>query len=100
MQINRRHTKKADASISTSAVLSKLLRINISGEVNQLESAGEKEKVSKEKVHTNVSLLSKFRIFLEQHSMLKKSFEVADIHVGDFIEVEGELKKNPLIWRP
>ncbi len=29
--------------------------------------------------------------------MLKSDFEVAKMQVGDFIEVEGELQKNPLI---
>jgi len=91
-------TQKVEAGISTSAtILSKLLKINISGELNHTGSKGENENVTKEKVHTNVSLLSKFRGFLVENKMLKSNFESSKMQVGDFIEVEGELQKNPLI---
>lgn len=91
-------TQKAEAGVSTSAtILSKLLKINIDGELNHSGSNGENETVSKEKIHTNVSLLSKFRGFLADNKMLKKDFEMSKMEVGDFIEVEGELQKNPLI---
>ena len=91
-------TQKAETGISTSAtILSKLLKINISGEVNHTGKKDENENIAKEKVHTNVSLLSKFRGFLVENKMLKSNFEVAKMQVGDFIEMEGELQKNPLI---
>ena len=90
--------QKGEAGISTSAtILSKLLKINISGELNHTGSKGENENITKEKVHTNVSLLSKFRGYLVENKMLKSNFEVSKMQVGDFIEVEGELQKNPLI---
>lgn len=90
--------QKAEAGVSTSAtILSKFLKINMAGEVNHSGSNGENESISKEKVHTNVSLLSKFRGFLVDNKLLKSDFEVSKIEVGDFIEVEGELQKNPLI---
>ncbi|WP_278478577.1 DUF6414 family protein [Parvimonas micra] len=86
------------AGVSTSAtILSKLLRINISGELSHAGNKGENESVVKEKVHTNVSLLSKFRGFLLEHKMLNSDFNFSKMKVGDFIEVEGELQKNPLI---
>lgn len=91
-------TQKAEAGFSTSAtILSKLLRIHMSGELNHTGKKGENKSVAKEKVHTNVSLLSKFRGFLVEHKMLKSDFDVSKMQVGDFIEVEGELQKNPLI---
>lgn len=91
-------TQKIDAGVSTSAtILSKLLKINISGELSHDGNKGEKESVIKEKVHTNVSLLSKFRGFLVEQKILKSDFDFSKIQVGDFIEVEGELQKNPLI---
>lgn len=90
--------QKAEVSVSTSAaILSKLLKINISGELNHTGNKGENENVAKEKVHTNVSLFSKFRGFLAEQGMLKTDFEMSNMQVGDFIEVEGELQKNPLI---
>lgn len=48
-------------------------------------------------MHTNVSLLSKFRSFLVDENILKSGFDVENMKIGDFIEVEGELQKNPLI---
>lgn len=91
-------TQKAETGISTSAtILSKLLKINIAGDLNHSGNDGENETVSKEKIHTNVSLLSKFCGFLVDNKMLKKDFEMSKMEVGDFIEVGGELQKNPLI---
>lgn len=86
--------QKVDTEVSTSAtILSKLLRINISGELSHDGSKGKKENVVKEKVHTNVSLLSKFRGFLLEKQMLKLDFNLSKMEIGDFIEVEGELQK-------
>ena len=73
------------------------MKINISGELNHTGNNGENENITKEKVHTNVSLLSKSRDFLIENKMLKSNFGVSKMQVGDFIEVERELQKNPLI---
>ena len=90
--------QKIDAGVSTSATLmSKLLKINLNGEVSRSEKSGESENIAKEKVHTNVSLLSKFRTFLVDKGILKYGLDVSNIAIGDFIEIEGELQKNPLI---
>ena len=48
-------------------------------------------------MHTNVSLLSKFRGFLVENKILKSDLNFSEVRVGDFIEVEGELQKNPII---
>ena len=70
-------SQKAEAGINTSAsILSKLLKINIAGEVAH---NGDKEKdnsVAKEKVHTNVSLLSKFRSYLVDEGIMKRDFSL------------------------
>lgn len=89
--------QKVEAGISTSSILSKLLKINMGAELSHTGNNGEKEIIAKEKVHTNVSLLSKFRGFLSDNKMLKTEFNVSKMQVGDFIEFEGELQKNPLI---
>lgn len=57
-------SQKAECGLATSSILSKLLKIDIGAELSHFGSSGEKETTSKEKVHTNVSLLSKFRSFL------------------------------------
>lgn len=87
--------QKADVRVSTSTILSRLLKINMGTELSHTGSSG--ETTSKEKVHTNVSLLSKFRGFLSDNKMLKTEFNVSSMQIGDFIEFEGELQKNPLI---
>ena len=90
--------RKIETGVSTSAsLLSKLLKIDVSGEMSHTKNVGEDERIAKEKVHTNVSLLSKFRGYLVDKKMLNADFEVSKMKVGDFIEVEGELQKNPLI---
>lgn len=64
--------QKVDAGISTSApILSKFLKIDVSGGLSHEGNKGENENVIKEKVHTNVSLLSKFRGFLVENKILK-----------------------------
>lgn len=90
--------QKLEMGASTSAtILSKLLKINLNGEISHSGNSGENESIAKEKVHTNVSLLSKFRSFLVNEKILKSGFNASNMKVGDFIEVEGELQKNPLI---
>lgn len=92
------NVQKLESGVSTSAnILSKLLKIYLKGEVSHSGNSGENTSVAKEKVHTNVSLLSRFRTFLVNEKILKSGFDTANIKIGDFIEVEGELQKNPLI---
>lgn len=91
-------TQKGETGVSTSStILGKLLKINIGGELGHTGSKDTKENIVKEKVHTNVSLLSKFRGFLVDNKILKSNIEISEMNVGDFIEIEGELQKNPLI---
>ena len=97
-QIDSNSAQKAGAEVSTSAtLLSKLLKINLSGELSHANSSEENTSVTTEKVHTNVSLFSKFRSFLIDRKFLKQDYDISEIEIGDFIEVEGELQKNPLI---
>ena len=92
------NAQKIEAEVSTSAsILCKLLKIDLKGELSHSGNCGETENTTKEKVHTNVSLLSKFRAFLTDANILKSGFDISNMKIGDFIEVEGELQKNPLI---
>lgn len=92
------NSQKGGGGVSTSATIwSKLFKIDLSGEFSHTGNKGESENVTKEKVHTNVSLLSKFRTFLVKEKILKADFDVHKMNIGDFIEAEGELQKNPLI---
>lgn len=92
------NSQKGGGGVSTSATIwSKLFKIDLSGEFSHAGNKGESENITKEKVHTNVSLLSKFRTFLVKEKILKMDFDVEKISIGDFVEIEGELEKNPLI---
>lgn len=96
--MEKNSAKKLDASASTTVpILSKLLKIDVSGGILQTGNDGKDTSVVKEKVHTNVSLLSKFRNFLIDEKILKSELDFSKIQVGDFVEIDGELEKNPLI---
>ena len=95
---DNQNTIRASAETgTTSTILSKLLKIDITSEGSHTGNNGSDQNVSKEKVHTNTSLLAKFRSHLIEKDVLKRNIDVSSINIGDFIEVEGELRKNPLI---
>lgn len=52
-------------------------------------------------MHTSVSLLSKFRSQLIANRLISstsnQSMDFTKLRTGDFVEVEGELRKNPII---
>ena len=51
------NAQKIETEVSTSAsILSKLLKIDLKGELSHSGNCGETENTTKEKVHTNVSL--------------------------------------------
>lgn len=53
-----------EAGLSTTdSIQSKFFKIDLTGEPSHSGNKEEDENVSKEKIHTNVSLLSKFRTF-------------------------------------
>lgn len=93
----RENSQRLEAEISPAdSIWSKFFKIDLTGELSRSGNE-EEENVSKEKIHTNVSLLSKFRAFLTSENILKSQFDISQMKIGDFIEVEGELQKNPLI---
>ena len=74
--IEKNSSKKLEAEASTSAtILSKLLKIDVSGGASQTGNDGKDTNVVKEKVHTNVSLLSKFRNYLIDEKILKSELD-------------------------
>lgn len=92
--------KSLSGGASTEASLpfwSKLFKIDLQGEISHTGNKENDKNTTKEKVHTNVSLLSKFRGFLIEKDILNTEFDISKMKIGDFIEIEGELQKNPLI---
>lgn len=92
---------KINGGFSSSEILSKLLKIQIGSEYKKEEGKSEDSKIKLEKVHTNVSLLSKFRSELIKNKILScaatEKLDISKIKSGDFIEIEGKLQKNPMI---
>lgn len=94
-------TGKLSGGVSTKAILDKLLKIQLAGSFQKDKSTTSGVDTKLEKVHTNVSLLSKFRSELIAGNLLTckagDNLDISNINAGDFIEIEGELQKNPMI---
>ena len=92
---------KLGGGLSTKAILDKLLKIQIDANYEKEKSNNTTAETKSEKVHTNVSLLSKFRSELINNQLLsctaESDLDISKIKTGDFIELEGELQKNPMI---
>lgn len=85
--------QKAEAGLSTSAtILSKLLKINVSGELNHSGNKGEKESVSTEKIHTNPELFT--AIDSQKKSALTCFYH--DISEEKLKPLSTKGRKNPL----
>lgn len=87
--------------LSTKAILDKLLKIQLDANIEKNASKEQQQTTKSEKVHTNVSLLSKFRSSLIINDLLScksnQTLDISKIESGDFIEIAGELKKNPML---
>lgn len=92
---------KIKGGFSTKALLDKLLKIQLEGSIERKKTTDDNTQVKLEKIHTNVSLLSKFRTELINNKLLfckaEDKLDFQKISTGDFIEFEGELQKNPMI---
>ena len=89
--------KSLEADIGIPNFFGKLLKIDLAGNIANANRVDENESISKEKVHTNASLLSKFRSYLINKDLLKFDFDIEHTNIGDFVEIRGTLQKNPLI---
>ena len=100
-QVSNSLDTKINGGFSTKALLDKLLRIQLDASVESEHAEENQSNVKQEKVHTNVSLLSKFRSELVSNKLLSfkagEKIDFGKIETGDFIEIEGELQKNPMI---
>lgn len=83
--------------ISTSNIINNFLKIDFRGDIDNKKTNSVSKNTSLEKVHTTTSLLSKFRSFILRNNLLKIDCHVNQVKIGDFIELEGKLQKNPLI---
>ncbi len=92
---------KIGGGLSTKAILDKLLKIQVNASLDKEDNVSNVSQTKLEKVHINVSLLSKFRSELINNQLLActagEDLDISKINTGDFIEIEGELQKNPMI---
>lgn len=92
---------KLSGGVSTKAILDKLLKIQFDGTLQKDKNHSSETSTRVEKVHTNVSLFSKFRSALMEANLLActadSKLDISTIRAGDFIELEGQLQKNPMI---
>lgn len=51
--------------------------------------------IKEQKTHTTVSLFQKFKSILQENNLIKEASDT--ISEGDFVELQGTLKKNPII---
>lgn len=81
--------------------MEKLLKIQLNAHINGDSTESDRESSKSEKVHTNVSLFSKFRVALTNNNLLfckaGNEINIKECITGDFIEFKGELQKNPMI---
>lgn len=82
---------------NTTSLLKNLLKLDIDLSAGQEKKNGDSIAVTQERIHTTVSLLSKFRSYLCTNNILKSSTPIDNITIGDLIEIKGELQKNPLL---
>lgn len=101
LENNDKSSSKVEGGFSTANILSKLLKIQLNTGIQEDIEGKEIETLHHEKVHTNVSLFSKLRIVLKNNELLfcnsDKKIDIDKYNTGDFIEIEGELQKNPMI---
>lgn len=95
-------SENINASFSTSNLLNKLLKIELGAQSSNDSNDQSSINSKTEKVHTGASLLSKFRSELLEMELLttvtnEKKLEINKIEAGDFVEVSGELLKNPMV---
>lgn len=89
---SRSKEEEANASIGASNVFS-LLQISFSG--NKKKANNDEQVVIEEKTHTTVSLFQKLKSTLEENQYIKQDTD--SLMEGDFVELQGTLKPNPVI---
>lgn len=100
-KVNDSTNSKMSGGFSTKALLDKFLKIQLDTSLGSEHLEENQSSVKQEKVHTNVSLLSKFRNELVNNKLITfktgEKIDFSRIKTGNFIEIEGELRKNPMI---
>lgn len=83
---------EVEANIGTSNLFA-FLSVGIRG--NMKSGSNDGQTVIEEKTHTTVSLFQRLKAQLEDEKLINR--EVEKLEIGDFVEIQGVLKSNPLI---
>lgn len=82
----------AEANIGTSNLFA-FLSVGIKG--NYKSGSNDGQTVIEEKTHTTVSLFQRLKAQLDEEKLINR--DVENLEIGDFVEIQGTLKTNPLI---
>ncbi|WP_022755351.1 DUF6414 family protein [Butyrivibrio fibrisolvens] len=69
--------------------------LNFGASANRKNNNQQSSVITEQRTHTTVSLFQKFRSILEENKLIKGDSDT--IVEGDFVELQGTLKTNPLI---
>ena len=89
---NKNRDEDVEANIGTNNLFA-FLNVGVRG--NRKTSSSEGEVVAEERTHTPVSLFQNLKGQLEEAKLINRDIEI--IQIGDFFEVQGTLKTNPVI---
>lgn len=89
---SKNREEDAEANIGTSNLFA-LFSVGIRG--NLKSGTSNDQTIIEEKTHTTVSLFQKLKSNLEDAKLVNRN--INDFEIGDFVEIQGNLKTNPLI---
>ncbi|MDO7908812.1 hypothetical protein Q5741_20720 [Paenibacillus sp. JX-17] len=93
-------SSEVGGSITASNLLS-LLGVSLSSKLGKSSKNDSTQEFSEERVHTPASLFSKLKTTLEEQSEINflslEALQKDEIRTGDFVELEGVLRKNPMV---
>lgn len=73
------------------------LNVNLKAGLSSLEGQQNKTHETMQKTHTPTSIFQKFYDYLYDNELVTNIEHVKNFNVGDFVEVEGMFRKNPII---
>lgn len=89
---SKNREEDAEANIGTSNLFA-LFSVGIKGNLKSGNSSD--QTITEEKTHTTVSLFQKLKADLDAAKLINRNIDKYEI--GDFVEIQGNLKTNPLI---
>lgn len=99
--MNSSNTENLGAGFNLPSFMSSFLGISLNGSQTKIAGEHDSKNESEERIHTSGSLFAKLRNSLNEAGLLYKYSAEPDwfekIKNGDFIEVEGKIRKSPMI---